>query len=101
MGWLTTEFNRSLTLAYDYAISGAAVDKVNYQGGEVIRGYKDQVTEDFVPYAGSQMDKVWKADNSIFSKIWFVILWLTCSFLDRNQQSCIKSRPSLFDYTDI
>jgi hypothetical protein len=69
VGWLTTEFNRSLTLAYDYAISGAAVDTVDYPGEEIVRGYKSQVTEDFVPYAGSQLDKAWNADNSIFSAI--------------------------------
>ena len=73
MGWLTTEFNKSLTLAYDYAISGAAVETV-YQDGEVVRGYKDQVTEDFVPYAGSQVNTAWNAENSVFSKIGLVIL---------------------------
>ena len=70
---MTTESNKSLTLAYDYAISGVAVDKV-YQDGEVVRGYKDQVTEDFVPYAGSQLGKAWNAENSVFSKIGLVVL---------------------------
>ena len=67
VAWLATEFNKSLTLAYDYAISGATLDTQSFNDGTIVRGYMEQVTEDFIPFAGEKRDTTWTSEDSLFS----------------------------------
>jgi hypothetical protein len=46
VAWLTTEFNKTTAIAYDFAISGAAVEEA-IVWGEIIPGYVEQV-DDFL-----------------------------------------------------
>jgi hypothetical protein len=68
VGWLTTEFNKTVLLGYDYAISGSAVDTVVYEDGTV-EGYIKQVTEDFVPFAGREKDVTWTTEAYLFGNL--------------------------------
>jgi hypothetical protein len=67
VGWLTTEFNRTAIRAYDYAISGASVERETLWGKDH-RGYVEQIMEDFIPSAGNKNNPPqWSPKNSIFS----------------------------------
>lgn len=81
MAWLITEFNQTALYAYDYAISGASVERDTLWGKER-RGYVEQVMEDFIPFAGDKNNPPqWSSNNSIFS---YPLLRdrLICSYLD-------------------
>lgn len=102
---MTTEFNTSVLLAYDYAISGAAVDMV-YQDGQTVRGYIQQVTEDFVPYAGQEKETVWTAENSLFSiYLCFCPLLIVVSWIGINDVRLDRvvhvSMAQLFDMAEV
>jgi hypothetical protein len=44
VAYLTTEFNTTTAIAYDFAISGATVEEVT-EWGEVVAGYVAQVRD--------------------------------------------------------
>ncbi|KAH8806884.1 hypothetical protein DL96DRAFT_1686082 [Flagelloscypha sp. PMI_526] len=58
VGALTTQFNKTLTLTWDYAISG----------GQIVTSMQKQVEEQFLPTAGKKPSySPWTATNSLFA----------------------------------
>jgi hypothetical protein len=54
--YLITEYNQSLVLAHDFAVSG-----------DTVHGVEVQVNEKFLPYAGQKPDWAnWTAQDSLF-----------------------------------
>jgi hypothetical protein len=53
---LTADFNRSLILTYDYAVSGS-----------IVQNATDQIQQEFLPYLGKQPSWApWTSNNSVF-----------------------------------
>jgi hypothetical protein len=62
VAWLTTEFNKTTSIAYDFAISGAAVEEATVWG-EFIPGYVEQVDD----YLLSTENNTLITSNPLFS----------------------------------
>ena len=66
---------------YDYAISGAPVERETLRGEEH-RGFVEQVMEDFIPFAGNRsVSQPWSPANSVFGinpqvTCWFIVIWI-------------------------
>ena len=78
---LTTEYNKSLLLTYNYAYSGATIDESLVPPVVSIASVKDQVQEFMAQAAGMPAAAPWTAENAMFS-VWIGINDIGMTFDD-------------------
>ena len=86
--YLTTKYNRSLVLTYNFAWAGATTDNHidNSPFGSI--DFREQVQTQFLPNFGKdQIFRSWKADNSLF-----------IIFFGINDIAMFKNKPNASDY---
>lgn len=78
--FVTTKYNKTLTLTYNYAFGGATIDS------KLVRGSAISLTDQVNEFLGSAATKApWTGDNSLFS-FWIGINDITGSFLQNGSR---------------